>query len=676
MKKPIYSILLTIVMGSCVLFSSCDSQVYEPTVSRYAYTDGIHDFTAPETENYLVKNGSTSYKLLVPEKADRFMVVAQNEFIDLFRQATGITIQSVVDSGELQHSETAQYISLGDTNMSETAELNVDYDVLGTQGVRIITKDESVYLLGGSTQGVLYAVYDFMQLVFDYEVYYTDCWKIEKNVTDKKLPAFDVTDVPDIEMRCPGWGPVMDNVANIGYRFRTPLEYTSYIMPLGDPDFPGAGKASVHNSNEVIPYARWANVHPRWFTDKGPNKFGAQLCYTARGDKEEYQELIDQIAYVITENMKLYPTEEFPNYNLVGLMIEDDSLTCGCDACINAKNMYGSDSGAAIVLCNNVMAKVEEITSSWEQDVRDTYYRKNLKLIFFAYNGFIEAPTNFDQKSGQYVTNHPDLEMRDDVGVFMALNSGLNYLIGVYDDANTRPRENCLSWMDITDNVYVWTYAANYASYMTLYNSFNFFTHESYQFFIEGGVKLMYNQGARQNKDTNNFNGLKAFLDYKLQWDSTLDEKALTDEWFNAMYGVAAPIMKTLFEKERTHSNALYEEMGLLDHYRMTVDIYAAGNFSLNTLREWKNDCEQALTLAKEFYAQYDPQTYEMIKKHIDMEWVSPAYLMLSLYNQSYIPAEEYAQTVAYFKEVVGEVGTMCSRESGGSLLSFLNTLA
>ena len=90
----------------------------------------------------------------------------------LFKRATNIEIASVRDdSGDpILTDDNAKRISIGETSlitsMTQEEQLAFGYDksILGSDGVRIITKNNTVYILGGSFYGVLYSVYDFMTI--------------------------------------------------------------------------------------------------------------------------------------------------------------------------------------------------------------------------------------------------------------------------------------------------------------------------------------------------------------------------------------------------------------------------------------------------------------------------------------------------------------------------------
>lgn len=669
MRKRIISCLLALVT-CCTFITACDKGNEEQAAyqaKKYTFTDGVHDFTAPETDDYLVKNRNTEYSLVLPEKQGKFITAAESEFKTFFKEATTINIKTVTETGDgLTHNATNKYISIGETKLLESADIDIDYEALGVEGVRIVTKDDTIYLVGGSDQGTLNAVYDFMQIVFNFEIYYHDCWVIDE-LKDVKLRDFNVTDIPDIEMRNANWGNVQDNVNNIGYRFRMPYTLNDMIMPIGDTEH-GAVAQAIHNSDNILPSTYWGVEHPRWFSDAGGKL--PQLCYTAHGDAREYKAMVEQITKVIVNNLKKYPVADFPQYSLMTLTMEDNWATCSCTACVNAKYMYGTESGAVIVLCNNVMEKVQE---EMQKPENEDYYRKDLKLMFFAYHNFVDAPASYSEKQEKFVINHPDLQMRDDVGVYFAQSTGMQYLVNIYDKQNEEARNTCLKWFTMTDNVYMWTYQMNFLSYLMMHDSFNYFTSEAYQFYAAGGVKAFKNQGASQCKDLANFNGLKAFLDYKLGWDCTLDEKELTDEWFEAMYGVTAPIMRELYEAERKHCLLVMNQAGNLSNYKISVNMYLQQYWPLNTLRSWIHSCENALQLAKDTYATYEPETYQMIKEHIDTEWVPNAYLVLKLYEAAYIPTEEYNGYLNYFDEVFTHLGSMTINEPGATLSTEIN---
>ena len=123
--KKIINILLSALLFATSFATMTSCNISEEIVNgkemqRYVYEDGIHDYTAPEMNNeYLVKNGTTEYVLVVPADASSRVELAADEFRVLFKRATNIEIPSVLDnSGDpILQDENAKRISIGETSL-------------------------------------------------------------------------------------------------------------------------------------------------------------------------------------------------------------------------------------------------------------------------------------------------------------------------------------------------------------------------------------------------------------------------------------------------------------------------------------------------------------------------------------------------------------------------------
>ncbi|MBQ8659198.1 MAG: DUF4838 domain-containing protein [Clostridia bacterium] len=679
MKKRKLSILLSIITA-CSFLASCkgnvengqgtsDTGIQVEDVQRYPY-EGIHIMTATERSDYLVQNGKTQYKLVLPEVQDEYLRLAKNDFIFFFKQATGITMDVIVESGEgLAHSTTEKYISIGNTKMFQSANIDLKKDILESQGVRIFTKDNTIYVNGGAQGGALYAMYDLLQILFNYEIYAEDCWVIDENVKDLKMRDFDVVDVPDVEMRANFWGAITKNTENIAYRFRMPKEYYDALMPIGDVDS-GEARHTIHNSTKVV--SKKSEVaEDKWYSINGE-----QLCYTARGDVESYQRMVAQAAKVITRNLELSPPKDYPDFTYCALTMEDNFQNCTCEACAKAKQKYGEDSGAVLVFCNDVM----ELVSEWmEKPENAEYKRENFRLTFFAYHGFVDAPAHYDEATKTYVMNHPDLQLRDDVGVFLALSPGFNGAENIYHESNASARERCLEWFAVSKNLYMWTYNANFdtaSGYLVFNSYFNLFNSDGYQFLANGNLAMLANQGQFDNPNYTAFQGIKPFLDYKLQWQSNLNSDELIDDWFKAMYKEAAPIMKQLFLEEQAHHYYMIRESGAYGKGNNQENPMNKDYWPINLLTRWLGLIEEAKSVVKEKYEVGNPALYKTLKKHIDMEWVSPAYFLLCYYDETNADPTLINAAKAYFKNDIAQLAPYQIGNHNGTLSNWLSNLS
>ena len=174
MKKRIFSLLLAMICA-CACLVGCkgeegDQPSLEPAREKYEYTQGVHQLTADATGEYMIKDGKTDYKILMPADADSYLFVAESEIKYFFEEATGVLLETVIEPKEgLAHDANGRYISLGDTKMLASSGVDVKKDTIGSQGVRIATKDKTIYLAGASTVGTLNGVYTLLQIMFNYD---------------------------------------------------------------------------------------------------------------------------------------------------------------------------------------------------------------------------------------------------------------------------------------------------------------------------------------------------------------------------------------------------------------------------------------------------------------------------------------------------------------------------
>lgn len=669
MKKWLISFLAAII--ACSSLAGCkDEEInqekpyQEPT--KYTYTNGVHIYTAPVIEGkYLVKNGKTEYKILLPQTVSDDLRVARDELIYFFKEATGITLAFEMENETGKtHDENAKYISLGNTKMLQSTDIKADKALLGPDGCRIATKDNTVYITGTSDQGTLYAVYDFLTLTFNYEWYDHDYFEIDTNVLHANLRAFDVFDKPDFEKRKYGQGILTSNVSNAQYRARINWNYWDYTMPIGDTT-EGSGNETVrtvHNSPMWLPVTA-PTTKSEWISTKG-----VQLCYTARGDETLYQEMVDRLAFVLIDCLKKYPVAAYPMYNQATLTMEDEyPAVCDCAGCRAAKEKYGSDAGAVIVLCNNVMAKARAWMDEKDENgnyVNEKYRREDFMLRFFAYSQFVKAPAHYDEEQGKYVVNHPDLVMRDDVAAWHAINSSMQYQLSLYSEENKAHLENSTAWFDISPNTHIWTYSQNYWEPMVMFDSFNHYTSDLYQWYKAKNVQAALQEGAGSgNDEATAFQTLKIYLASKLYWDCTLDEKELTDKWFNAMYKEGAPYMRQLFNDMRANVMKIWNNDQLLTTGTIAKTTITKANYTQNQLNEWMAYCDKAIEVIEETY-KYNPELKAKLVKNVEREWLSPAYCALRLYASDYSKSE-YENIKGDFLRITSKLGNMRYENNG-----------
>ena len=653
-KKWITTIICIFLSLTTLLFSAC-----QPKDERATF-QGTHDYTAPESNSYMVQNGKSDYVLVIPQAASKTISTAKDEFICLFEKATGIMLPFVIDTGDMQLTESGKYVSLGETSLLKDTGIEMEKARLGTDGGKIITKEKSVFIFGGGDKGTLYAVYTFMQITFGFEQYYKDCYEIDTGVKNLKLRNYAVTDIPDIAYRTNNWGLYNDfstdyDENNFATRMRMGTEQADPLLPIHTEfDNPASASGTFHNTNKYLPEATYQAEHSKWFSDAG-----AQLCYTAHGDASEYQLMVEEVTKKIVNSLKIYTPEKYPLKNTATFTCIDAKQSCTCKACEANTKKYGSKSAAVIQFTN----KVGEAIENWMNDPANAEYRReNFTIIIFAYNDYTWAPCTYDAKKNTWSYVDDSVKMRHNVGVYIAPISSLDYQSSIYADVNARGKQNIDGWCQLTDNIYLWTYSTNFSYYNYFYDTSNFFNEDGWQYMASIGTRFIFNQGQHNQDGTvTGFSTLKMYLDSKMAWDTTQNIQELTDRWFNAMFADAAPIMKNYYNSLRLWNANMLKNNGLYVVRSIYNKVNVRDYWPYATLAGWRTECDKAIA-AIERYKTSAPDLYDSLYWHIETEWFMPTYVTMKLYSDT-LGESEYKALAARMKTFVATTGILKDSE-------------
>lgn len=620
--KKILSIILAVI--TCFSFVACKNSdntgLQDAGRRRYS---GTHIFNVQDSETeYLIKNGATDYKILLPEKQTEYTNLAASELSTLFNEATGIQLQAERETGSgYTHNAEQRFISIGKTNLFESAGFEVDKILLKKEGYRIATKDKNIYLFTAYDIGNLYAAYELMEILFNFEYYYYDCYEIDSGITEKKLPILDVTDVPDFNTRINATKSIKFNTIDTNAPHRMRFSKDRYSLGLGDIEN-GITPVSYHNTMDILPILDGngqpvATDEAKWHADDNN-----QLCYTAHGDPESYERMYKRVAYVVENCLMMYPTEVYPDIMYATVSCEDEFTACSCTACAAEESKYGAKSASIIKFLNNVMVEVR----SWmELPENAAYKRDEFYLIFFAYFQYLTPPVHYDENLGKYVLNE-DLEMHDDVGVMYAI-SDVTSTVSMYDKANDITRAQSEGWFDVAPAMYIWTYSGNTSYQAAMWPSYEHLDEDGYNFYATANAFIFHDYIDYSDKNNTGFQSLKLYIDSQMMWDCSQTIAELKDKWFNAMFGETKDIMLKLFEQELLYTSDVY------DRYHARVShgwgiVFTASDWSLSEIKSWISLIEEAHKKNEKIYKESNPEKYEMIKHHINQEFAFPALIV------------------------------------------------
>lgn len=605
------------------------------------------------TGEYIFKNGRTDYTVVIPAAANDKERYAAQELTALLLESTGVKMQVAADN-DLTYNENSRYISVGNTRFVAQAGITVNEDAKGINAFQISTKDKSLFLIGGKEYGVVYSVYEFLHDVVNFEQYYTDCYTLETSVLDIELRKYNLVSKPDI-LRTMGTAGFMAADKQVAIRMRSPYNYTDVYAT--DDEIPFA-----HSTLLYLPLSKYYEEHKKWYSDDK-----SQLCYTAHGDKDEYDAMLKAFTDRLKILIKNCYGKDIHEYDFTNM---DVATNCSCTRCTESVNKYGAASAAYIIFAN----KASEIVFDWMQNDEEgkKYYDEDFKIKIMAYQKFEAAPVTYNKSTKKYEAASPDVMIGDHVTVQIA-PIYINYTKSIHDDVNASYYEVIKGWKAVTTSeMDFWLYCTNFHYYMLPYDSFNYMI--EYRKILKEVGTLSFNDQT-QNGNYGGMSGwhiLKAYLSSKLSYNTDLDMNELTDNFFDAYFDVAAEDMKEFYYGWRRF--ALYQQ-NVLGAYNGTSSIYfEIGNkkyWEKSILDDWYALTASALEKIK-IYKTSDVEKYNTLYKHIVCERASIEYCYLKLYASNV--GDDIERIKTNFIEAVNLNNITCPNE-GGSMSDFINSL-
>lgn len=596
-KKMIQRFIAFIIVGTTMLmgFSSC-----KPNAD--SSTDKNNEMI--ETSEFIVKDGKTDYKIVMDSNPSSDEEFAKSELLDIFSQATGITLPVVLDTEELSYE--GKYLSIGDNELLKSTKETVSSKEFGSDGFRLFTKGNTVFMCGGEEEGTLYAVYEFLNRAFDFEVYGTNGTHLNTEVKDLKLYLYNIKQIPSFEKRSVGSGLVYESAAT---QRRLRLESTGVFLG-------SVNGVQVHNSLAYLPPNDYYEQHPDWFTGSR-----GELCYTAHGNQTEYELMTQQATNVIKET--IIETDAY----MLTLTQQDNTVFCNCSECVRLEGIYGCKSAAIIQFTNSVHRKVK----AWMASEEGKAYDRNFRLFFFAYQESLDAPVK--EENGELKPIDGNVVCDKGVGVYFAPME-LDYTRSIYDEVNQNFLAAFGEWKVLTDDMIMWSYATNFNYYLAAYDCFEYMQ-EFFRLAKETGVQTMYHQ--QQNNQLGGSTGwhnLKIYLSAKLMWNVDANVGELTENFFDCYYGIASEEMMQLYTEYRVHSAVTrYGKEG------KPSSIYANPLKPELWQRElvigWRKDIADIVRKIEPLKEQ-DSTEYARIYKNVVSEGVAIDYILLEVYGNTF----------------------------------------
>ena len=585
--------------------------------SSIPYTEGLHIINVSETSHKIVNNGVSTYKIVIPENATEFEQRAASEFRSYFRNATGCMLPLIKDN-EAAYDANSEYIVLG--NVSFAAQANHGFNTTGmkTGGYVIKTTGKSVFGLGTNDIGTLHGAYELLAQLINWVPFSKDLVVYDKDLKNLTLKDFSICEEPDIEFNHSGYVDYGSSSLT-SHRFRMYTEREIWMDGLNG-----------HAIFNIMKPDQYKADHPKWYSD-----CTFQLCYTARGDKEEYDKMLE----TMVENVKIAISQNRDRKN-ISIAQNDFGTWCECSACKAVAAEYGGANAATQLLFANQVA--EEIETWLQSDEAGEDKGRDINLAIFAYQQTVDAPVKTNDDGSYSMIN--GLKAHDLLSIWFAPIYAF-FTYGPTAVENKSTLDNFEKWSLLTDSFYLWYYDVNVVEYMLPYNSFGP-TKDWYAIAKKYNATYLFNQGAWNAGSMSGFKYLKRWLNYKLGWNVSLNYQELLDEFFDGYFGPASATMRQYFNEVEAHLSQYNTQMGDI-FSKVLTDKY----WEQEKMRHWLKLTEKALEEIKPI-ANQDPQLYENYYNNINKESMFPRYVLTELYRGSFEKAEMISFVSAFANDI------------------------
>lgn len=620
MKKFIR--IISIVLCMMLIFSVGCKKEQTTTETQNGFTDGVHIYEISETNEYVVKEGKTDYKIVIPADADNMIVIGAEEFQLFFEEATGIRLEIITDA-EIEFSSSAKHIIFGSEKFMSKAGISTDYKVLNRNGYIIKTVGSSIFVCGAHVEGTMFGAYGLLEQMFEYDCFSNSAYYLKTDVTDLKLMNYNITNAPDIEIRHSGFRTVIGDTKTMyrmGYISRTDGSVLVH-------------EASSHTLNAIISRDKYntekimvdgvevdnPDYHPDWFST-----CGQQWCFTAHGNDEELA-LMQEVVFEVAKNA--FMTNLKGSVFTIG--VEDKNTNCACEECSRKLLIYKAPSGVYLEFANAIAEKIKV----WMESDEGKPYAREFLVKIIAYQKHEAAPAQYNEATGKFEPIQ-GLVAHDNVTVEFS-PSTIDFQVSIHDEENLPYRQSMAQWQAICKNISGFAHTVNFYHLFIPYDVFNS-KQDQYKWLAAANTVWFYDEGdMRQTGAVTGWNTLKVYLISELGWDVNIDWAGKIDHFFDKYFQEAAEPMRKFFDSYRVHSKNMIDNGGMNVSLSINFTSLQKKFWPSGMLELWSDYIDQALETISDI-KYYDLDRYNQLYDRITLERISVYYMMVAMYSDRY----------------------------------------
>jgi len=467
-------------------------------------------------ELVVARNGTTQYRIVVPNNRSRAIDYAASELRALLHEVSGAELPVASEC----NSPRGPAFLLGPSQRAADTGLVAEAEKLGDDGVLIKTVGRDIVLLGGGDRGQLYSVYVLLERFAGCRFLAHDC-----TVTPKQdvltLPYVDYSYAPPFIYREELYHDMRDwsfaarlrlNGSNLAQCLGIPLSDTGelvsgiFINPF------------VHSSATMIPPGTYFATHPEYFGLVNGKRhaavIGGQLCYTN-----------PEVLRICTDFVMDW-FDKHPEVTSVDISQNDaypgSSGACECEMCQAIVKEEGAQHGPILRFVNAIADVVAE-----------KYPGKYVDTL--AYDYTIATPKVTKPRQN----------------VIIRLCHYGCYFHGIENEPLSADYVAAIDgWQAVVKNLFVWHYGTNFWHYLAPNPNLAALVGDI-RYYAARGVNGLMVQGDIQSTG-GELSDFRQYLVAQLMWDPTQDPMAIRADFCDGYYGPAKDdVMEFLASMDR-----------------------------------------------------------------------------------------------------------------------------
>lgn len=443
----------------------------------------------------IAENGKSDYKIVISESASPSEKHGAIELQNFLKDISGSEISIVLDTEPLSSKE----IILGNNRHIQDLQIKIDWGKLGDEGFTIKTVDDKLIIAGGKLRGTMYGVYTFLQDYLGCRWFSSKVSKIPK-MNRIEIKFIDDTQVPVLEYREPFYTDAFDG----DWSARNKMNSTTARLTK---DHGGKIVYShfVHTFNSLLSPKEYFAEHPEYFSEVDGKRISehTQLCLTN-----------SDVLRIATEKVIQW-IKEAPEANIYSVSQNDWYNFCQCEKCKSIDDREGSHSGTMLWFVNQIAEAIEK-----------DYPDKAIDTLAYQYTR--KPPKNIKPRKNVIVRL---------CSIECCFSHSLEEC-----EVNASFKDDIEGWSKISDRLYIWDYVTDFSHYLLPFPNL-YVLKPNIQFFVNHGVKGIFEEGNYSAGGKGEFAELRAYVLAKLLWDPNYDTDKAIDEFLEGYYGKAsAPI--------------------------------------------------------------------------------------------------------------------------------------